>query len=110
MPWVLAIVSIGLGVYSAVASAEARSKQEDALKAHLANEGILTAAEKKLKEAQINAIESAISGQTTVTDQARNSLATSQPSQSDNGPPLDTALKLGAAGLLLYIGLKAVKT
>src|SRR3954469_10153493 len=109
MPWVLAIVSIGLGVYSAVASAEARSKQEDALKAHLANEGILTAAEKKLKEAQINAIESAISSQP---QPAASPQMASTPgtSTATTGPPLDTALKLGAAGLLLYIGLKAVKT
>lgn len=57
-----AIIGAGTAVYGAVAGDAARSAQEKALRERLAQEGIVTGAEKKLKELQIAQIERSLFG------------------------------------------------
>src|SRR5437016_789117 len=105
---VAVIASIGLGAYNSYAQYDYESNALDLAKQRLAQQGILTKAEKKQAEMQINAVTGAATRtyadtNTTVTDQATGQAAASRP------PPDWGTLLIYAGGLVIgWFVLKAI--
>jgi uncharacterized protein YdgA (DUF945 family) len=103
-------VAIGGTAYSAVSASDRYEEQkkanEAALAAHLANENILTEAEKRKKELEINLLEREVFNPgPTVPNQATTTPAASQFSL----PSPDTVILYGGSALLLWMAYKVVK-
>lgn len=103
---VAALVTIGTGIYGAVSSADARATQEENAKKALAQQGVVTSAEKKYLDLQIQAVEKGLANTAPVSTAGGNLNNGTSLLDSDT---LKAVLLFGGAAAVAVIGLRSAK-